>query len=220
MVHRVLPKRPVASQSPAAPSCANGEILRQRPFMGFTLLAGSYRDPVPPALSRPPAHIQSLPDATRLLGGVRPSAVIGVLLQLPASRLVERRLGVPLAMGLGMGMMGLSYLALPLLTRPTAGVLTQVAPCFPWAPSSASLLLPAQLPPPAPLSSSAATTASMPAPAAAWRSLATCLSVFMLGMRAAAPTAIWHCWPSPACWLGWPLYPAAQRMARFNLPHQ
>ena len=65
----------------AAPSCASGGICASAPLHGFTLLAGSYRDPVPPALSGPAPHIQSLPDATRLLGGVFTlSAVIGVLL--------------------------------------------------------------------------------------------------------------------------------------------
>ena len=79
-----------------------GDILHASALHGVHPARGQLPDPVPPALSGLPAHIQSLPDATHLLGGVFTlSAVIGVLLQLPASRLVERRLGVPLAMGLG-----------------------------------------------------------------------------------------------------------------------
>ncbi|HEH9407349.1 TPA: MFS transporter [Aeromonas salmonicida] len=128
--YRVLPRRPVANQTPHCAILSQWrDILRQRPFMRFTLLAGSYQVLFHQIYLALPAHIQSLPDATQLLGGVFTlSAVIGVLLQLPASRLVERRLGVPLAMGLGIGLMGLSYLALPLLSPwPTAGVLAQVA---------------------------------------------------------------------------------------------
>lgn len=128
--YRGLPKRPVANQAPRGAILRQwGSILRQRPFIMFTLLAGSYQILFHQLYLALPAHIQSLPDATQLLGGVFTlSAVIGVLLQLPASRLVEQSLGVPLAMGLGIGLMGLSYLALPLLTPwPTAGVLAQVA---------------------------------------------------------------------------------------------
>ncbi|WP_265462982.1 MFS transporter [Aeromonas salmonicida] len=128
--YRVLPKRPVANQTPHGAILSQWrDILRQRPFMRFTLLAGSYQILFHQLYLALPAHIQSLPDATHLLGGVFTlSAVIGVLLQLPASRLVERHLGVPLAMGLGIGLMGLSYLALPLLAPwPTVGVLAQVA---------------------------------------------------------------------------------------------
>lgn len=109
--------------------------------MVFTLLAGSYQILFHQLYLALPAHIQSLPDATQLLGGVFTlSAVIGVLLQLPASRLVERRLGVPLAMGLGIGVMGLSYLALPLLSPGRRRASWRRWPCFPWAPSSASAL--------------------------------------------------------------------------------
>ena len=47
--------------------------------MGFTLLAGSYEILFHQLYLALPAHIQSLPDATRLLGGVLAlSAVIGV----------------------------------------------------------------------------------------------------------------------------------------------
>ncbi|WP_308415854.1 MFS transporter [Aeromonas salmonicida] len=128
--YRVLPRRPVANLTPHGAILSQWrDILRQRPFMRFTLLAGSYQILFHQLYLALPAHIQSLPDATHLLGGVFTlSAVIGVMLQLPASRLVERHLGMPLAMGLGIGLMGLSYLALPLLAPwPTVGVLAQVA---------------------------------------------------------------------------------------------
>ncbi|MGK4475798.1 MFS transporter [Aeromonas molluscorum] len=127
--YRVLPKRPVDTHTPRGAILRQwGTIVRQRPFMVFTLLAGSYQVLFHQLYLALPAHIQSLPDATHLLGGVFTlSAVIGVLLQLPASRLVERRLGVPLAMGLGIGLMGASYLSLPLLAPwPVPAVLLQV----------------------------------------------------------------------------------------------
>lgn len=192
--YRVLPKRPVSNQSPRGAILRQwGEIVRQRPFMGFTLLAGSYQILFHQLYLALPAHIQSLPDATHLLGGVFTlSAVIGVLLQLPASRLVERRLGVPLAMGLGIGLMGLSYLALPLLSPwPTAGVLTQVALlslgsilCFP--------LFAAQLPryaPPDQLASYYGFYASAGGCMALFGNL---LIGFMLGDAGTRPTtAIW-----------------------------
>lgn len=128
--YRVLPKRPVAERAPRGAILQQWRgIVQHRPFITFTLLAGAYQVLFHQLYLALPAHIQSLPDASRLLGYVFTlSAVIGVLLQLPATRLVERRLGVPLAMGLGLGMMGLSYLALPLLAAwPMAGVLLQVS---------------------------------------------------------------------------------------------
>lgn len=87
--YRVLPKRPVSHQGPRGAILRQwGEIVRQRPFMRFTLLAGSYQILFHQLYLALPAHIQSLPDATHLLGGVFTlSAVIGVVLQLPASRL-------------------------------------------------------------------------------------------------------------------------------------
>ncbi|WP_349922114.1 MFS transporter [Aeromonas veronii] len=127
--YRVLPKRPVGALAPRGTVLRQwGAIVRQRPFISFTLLAGAYQILFHQLYLALPAYIQSLPDATHLLGTVFTlSAVIGIMLQLPASRLVERKLGVPLAMGLGVGLMGASYLALPLLgSWPTSAVLMQV----------------------------------------------------------------------------------------------
>ncbi|MFM4804514.1 MFS transporter [Aeromonas bivalvium] len=193
--YRGLPKRPVDTHTPRGAILRQwGTIVRQRPFMMFTLLAGSYQILFHQLYLALPAHIQSLPDATQLLGGVFTlSAVIGVLLQLPASRLVERRLGVSLAMGLGIGLMGMSYLALPLLSPwPTAGVLAQVALlslgsvlCFP--------LFAAQLPryaPPEQLASYYGFYASAGGCMALFGNL---LIGFMLGEAGSRPaTAIWY----------------------------
>ncbi|MFM4964064.1 MFS transporter [Aeromonas bivalvium] len=193
--YRGLPKRPVDTHTPRGAILRQwGTIVRQRPFMMFTLLAGSYQILFHQLYLALPAHIQSLPDATQLLGGVFTlSAVIGVLLQLPASRLVERRLGVPRAMGLGIVLMGMSYLALTLLSPwPTAGVLAQVALlslgsilCFP--------LFAAQLPryaPPEQLASYYGFYASAGGCMALFGNL---LIGFMLGEAGSRPaTAIWY----------------------------
>ena len=222
--YRVLPKRPVSNQSPRGAILRQwGEIVRQRPFMGFTLLAGSYQILFHQLYLALPAHIQSLPDATHLLGGVFTlSAVIGVLLQLPASRLVERRLGVPLAMGLGIGMMGLSYLALPLLAPwPTAGVLTQVALlslgsilCFP--------LFAAQLPryaPPEQLGSYYGFYASAGGCMALFGNL---LIGFMLGDAGSRPaTAIWWLLALAGLLAGFGLYTQLRKDGQVQpAPHQ
>ena len=222
--YRVLPKRPVSNQSPRGAILRQwGEIVRQRPFMGFTLLAGSYQILFHQLYLALPAHIQSLPDATHLLGGVFTlSAVIGVLLQLPASRLVERRLGVPLAMGLGIGMMGMSYLALPLLAPwPTAGVLTQVALlslgsilCFP--------LFAAQLPryaPPEQLGSYYGFYASAGGCMALFGNL---LIGFMLGDAGSRPaTAIWWLLALAGLLAGFGLYTQLRKDGQVQpAPHQ
>ena len=191
--------------------------------MGFTLLAGSYQILFHQLYLALPAHIQSLPDATHLLGGVFTlSAVIGVLLQLPASRLVERRLGVPLAMGLGIGLMGLSYLALPLLAPwPTAGVLTQVALlslgsilCFP--------LFAAQLPryaPPEQLGSYYGFYASAGGCMALFGNL---LIGFMLGDAGSRPaTAIWWLLALAGLLAGFGLYTQLRKDGQVQpAPHQ
>ncbi|ARW82249.1 MFS transporter [Aeromonas salmonicida] len=192
--YRVLPKRPVDNQTPHGAILSQWrDILRQRPFMRFTLLAGSYQILFHQLYLALPAHIQSLPDATHLLGGVFTlSAVIGVMLQLPASRLVERHLGVPLAMGLGIGLMGLSYLALPLLSPwPTVGVLAQVALlslgsilCFP--------LFAAQLPRYAPSDQLASYYGFYASAGGCMALFSNLLIGFMLGDAGTRPaTAIW-----------------------------
>lgn len=123
---------PVVAQTTAASQGVLGQwrrMLGERAFVLFTLLAGCYQVLFHQLYLAIPAFLQSEPQAEHLLGAVFTlSAVIGVLLQLPISRLVERRLGVAPAMGLGLGLMGLSYLALPLLAPwPAQAVLLQVA---------------------------------------------------------------------------------------------
>lgn len=102
-------------------------MLRHRAFMAFTLLAAAYQVLFHQLYLAIPAYIRSVQHDTGLLGSVFTlTAVVGVTLQLPATRLVQRHLGVAVAMGGGLALMGLSYLALPLLSHvPVVAVLLQ-----------------------------------------------------------------------------------------------
>ncbi|RAS13390.1 MULTISPECIES: MFS transporter [Microvirgula] len=104
-------------------------MIRNRAFMAFTLLAACYQLLFHQLYLAVPAYIGSHGYDTGLLSGVFTlSALIGVTLQLPASELVRRRLGVAWAMGLGLGLMGMSYLLLPLLAAwPVTAALLQAA---------------------------------------------------------------------------------------------
>ncbi|GGX78614.1 MFS transporter [Vogesella alkaliphila] len=116
---RMLPPQPVpARPAPAAASVTAQwrTIVRNRPFLRFALCASAYSLLFHQLYLAVPAFIQSQHHATGLLGSVfTVTALIGVTLQLPATQLVQRRLGVARAMGLGLGLMGCSYLAIPWL---------------------------------------------------------------------------------------------------------
>lgn len=91
-------------------------IVHNRPFLRFSLCASAYSLLFHQLYLAVPAFIHSQQHATGLLGSVfTVTALIGVTLQLPATQLVQRRLGVARAMGLGLGLMGCSYLAIPWL---------------------------------------------------------------------------------------------------------
>lgn len=88
-------------------------LLRNRAFLRFTALASCYSLLFHQLYLAVPAFIHSQPHATWLLGSVfTVTALIGVCLQLPASQLVQQRLGSAGGMGLGLALMGSSYLLL------------------------------------------------------------------------------------------------------------
>jgi Na+/melibiose symporter-like transporter len=88
-------------------------LLRNRPFLRFTALASCYSLLFHQLYLAVPAFIHSQPHATWLLGSVfTVTALIGVSLQLPATHLVQQRLGSAGGMGLGLALMGSSYLLL------------------------------------------------------------------------------------------------------------
>lgn len=88
-------------------------LLRNRAFLRFTALASCYSLLFHQLYLAVPAFIHSQPHATWLLGSVfTVTALIGVCLQLPASHLVQQRLGTAGGMGLGLALMGSSYLLL------------------------------------------------------------------------------------------------------------
>ncbi|WP_375058561.1 MFS transporter [Zobellella sp. DQSA1] len=105
------------------------DLVGNRLFLRFTLLAAAYQLLFHQLYLAVPAYINSQQQATGLLSGVFTlTAIIGVVLQLPASQLVQRYLGVARGMGLGLGLMGASYLALPWLQPwPVAASLMQAA---------------------------------------------------------------------------------------------
>jgi MFS family permease len=88
-------------------------LLRNRAFLRFTALASCYSLLFHQLYLAVPAFIHSQPHATWLLGSVfTVTALIGVCLQLPATHLVQQRLGSAGGMGLGLALMGSSYLLL------------------------------------------------------------------------------------------------------------
>ncbi len=124
---RMLPPQALVRPAPAAAGVTAQwrSIVRNRPFLRFALCASAYSLLFHQLYLAVPAFIQSQQHATGLLGGVfTVTALIGVILQLPATQLVQRRLGVARAMGLGLGLMGGSYLAIPCLAAwPVAATL-------------------------------------------------------------------------------------------------
>lgn len=113
-----LAQQALARPAPAAASVSAQwrSIVHNRPFLRFSLCASAYSLLFHQLYLAVPAFIHSQQHATGLLGSVfTVTALIGVTLQLPATQLVQRRLGVARAMGLGLGLMGCSYLAIPCL---------------------------------------------------------------------------------------------------------
>ena len=91
-------------------------LLRNTPFLRFTALSCVYSLLFQQLYLAVPAFVHSQHHAGGLLGSLfTVTALIGVCLQLPASRLVQRSLGPAAGMGLGLALMGGSYLLLPLL---------------------------------------------------------------------------------------------------------
>lgn len=102
-------------------------ILRNRAFLCFTLFSATYGVLFHQLYFSVPAFIHSQQQSAGLLGSVfTVTALIGVLLQLPASLWVQHRLGVARGMGLGLASMGCSYLLICWLTPwPILAVLSQ-----------------------------------------------------------------------------------------------
>lgn len=89
------------------------KLLQNRAFLRFTALASCYSLLFHQLYLAVPAFIHSQPHATWLLGSVfTVTAAIGVCMQLAATRLVQQRLGLAAGMGLGLALMGSSYLLL------------------------------------------------------------------------------------------------------------
>ncbi|BEV73549.1 MFS transporter [Paludibacterium sp. THUN1379] len=114
---RVLPDEPPRPQTVAASVWQQWHhLIRNVPFLRFTALASCYSLLFQQLYLAVPAFIHSQPHATWLLGSVfTVTALIGVCLQLPATHLVQQRLGSAGGMGLGLALMGSSYLLLPWL---------------------------------------------------------------------------------------------------------
>lgn len=86
-------------------------ITQNRSFLRFTLFSAAYGVLFHQLYLSVPAFIQSQHQTAGLLGSVFTiTALIGVVLQLPASQWVQRSLGMPRAIGLGLAVMGVSYL--------------------------------------------------------------------------------------------------------------
>ena len=93
-------------------------IVKNRSFLRFTLFSAAYGVMFHQLYLSVPAFIQSQQQSAGLLGSVFTiTALIGVVLQLPASQWVQRRLGMPRAIGLGLALMGFSYLMLSWLAH-------------------------------------------------------------------------------------------------------
>lgn len=123
---RVLPGEPVRTQRDKDSIWQQWrKLLQNRAFLRFTVLASGYSLLFHQLYLAVPAFIHSQQHATWLLGSVfTVTAIIGVCLQLAATRLVQQRLGLAAGMGLGLGLMGSSYLLLPWLAAwPTLAVL-------------------------------------------------------------------------------------------------
>lgn len=102
-------------------------ILRNRAFLCFTIFSAAYGVLFHQLYLSIPAYIHSQQQTATLLGSVfTVTALIGVLLQLPASLWVQRSLGVARGMGLGLACMGCSYLLISWLAMwPVLAVLSQ-----------------------------------------------------------------------------------------------
>lgn len=93
-------------------------IVKNRSFLRFTLFSAAYGVLFHQLYLSVPAFIQSQHQTAGLLGSVFTiTALIGVVLQLPASQWVQRSLGMPRAIGLGLAVMGLSYLMMSWLAH-------------------------------------------------------------------------------------------------------
>ncbi len=86
-------------------------IVQNRAFLRFALFSAAYGVLFHQLYLSVPAFIQSQHQTAGLLGSVFTiTALIGVVLQLPASLWVQRSLGMPRAIGFGLAGMGTSYL--------------------------------------------------------------------------------------------------------------
>ncbi|MFT2110476.1 MDR family MFS transporter [Marinomonas sp. 2405UD68-3] len=96
-------------------------MIHNKPFMYFVGFASVYPLLFHQLYMAIPSEIRTLTDDVRIITWVfATSSIMGVLLQIPISRFVEKVLGTALGMGLGMSLMGSSYLwlSLPILWFP------------------------------------------------------------------------------------------------------
>lgn len=103
-------------------------LISNRPFLIFCSFATAYQLLFHQLYLAVPAFIYGNHlDKSWLSVLFTINALIGVLLQLPASALVNKRLGTPVGMGIGLAMMGASYLPFILFPSfPIAAIISQI----------------------------------------------------------------------------------------------
>ncbi|MGQ0709073.1 MAG: MFS transporter [Rhodoferax sp.] len=113
---RLLPPHTAPLQATPGLAATWQALAGNRALVRFALLASAYQVLFHPLYLALPAYVNAHGHGSGLMGAVFTlSALLAVVLQLPLQRHACARLGVGAAMGLGLALMGASYLALPAL---------------------------------------------------------------------------------------------------------